>query len=286
MSAGPGMITRETYRVGPASLSVLTGGPEDGDVMLFLHGIPASAELWRGVMIRAASSGYRVYAPDLPGYGYTSVPKQADFSLLGASGLLAAWLDDQGLQKIWLIGHDIGGGVAQLLALARPRRFTSLTFSNAIIGDSWPVRPILAFTLFARLRLYAPLAAIGLIPHNPYVAWEFSHAVSDKRALTPEIRKRVFWDSKANDVEGRNAFQRHLLALDNSDTLAVEVRLKTINIPVQLIWGMQDPHQSWERAGKRYLEAFPQAAVTRIEDAGHFLQLEKEAEYWDALMGG
>lgn len=60
----PDRIIRQTASVEAARLSYLEAGPLDARSILFLHGMPASAELWRDVFGEAACSGFRALAPD------------------------------------------------------------------------------------------------------------------------------------------------------------------------------------------------------------------------------
>lgn len=83
-----------------------TGAP-----VILVHGIPTSPRLWRHVMPLVQG---RCLAWEMPGYG-TSIPQGAnkDLSLSAQAGYLLEWLDSLNLgQKPVLVGHDLGGGVA------------------------------------------------------------------------------------------------------------------------------------------------------------------------------
>ena len=277
-------LERKTHYLGETKLSVLEGGVAEKGTVLFIHGIPASAELWRDIAERVIAQGYRVLAPDLPGYGLTRLPKDADYSLAGAAELLMEWLREDIAEKVYLVAHDIGGGVAQRMITAAPGLFVKATFSNAIIGDSWPVRPIILMRLMARLGLLVPMGKVGLMP-NPYATWELRHSVVQQAHMKPEVRQRVFWDGKFRDEEGRKQFARHLLALNPDHTIEVEAAMMNFNHPVQLIWGMRDKHQTWMDVGKRYLKRWPDAQVVKLDGAGHFLQIDDPVEFSEALLG-
>ena len=72
---------------GGAQLSLLEAGPADGQPLVLLHGIPTSAELWRGIMPKLAAEGFRCLAPNLPGYGMTRLSPDGDYSIFGAACL-------------------------------------------------------------------------------------------------------------------------------------------------------------------------------------------------------
>ncbi|MDX1614675.1 MAG: alpha/beta hydrolase [Candidatus Promineifilaceae bacterium] len=276
-------ILRRHVVLGAVELAYLEIGPPAAPTMLLLHGIPTGAELWRETMVPLGLAGYRVCAPDLPGYGQTRVPATGDHSLAGAADLLARWMETAQLGPSWVVGHDLGGAVAQILAVRRPRLVQRLTLTNTVVGDSWPVRPVKLLRLLARLRLYVPLAALGLFP-NPYATWELRRAFTDPQRLRFTAAQRVFWDGKIKTHEGRQAFSRHLRALDPVQTEAIVGQLGQIAAPVQIVWGRQDPFQPWARIGRRLVGLLPNPAVQLLNEAGHFTPLEQPEALAAALL--
>ena len=271
-----------------AMLSALVAGPEDGPPVVLLHGMPASAELWRGVLPRLAEVGYRAWAPDLPGYGGTRLPRGGDHSVAGAAELITAWLSGKGTESspgrpVWLVGHDLGGAAAQVLVSRRPELVSRLTLGDTVVEDSWPVTPIRIFRLLARLGLYVPLAAMGLVP-NPYAWRELRKGFSNPAVCDRSIAERVFWDTKAKDPEGRRAFSRHLASLDSRQTVEVAPRLAELEVPVLLLWGRDDVFQIWGEVGERLRTLLPDPDVKVVEAAGHFFPLERPKAYVAGLL--
>lgn len=273
---------RRQHRLDGFELSVLEAGPEDGEPVVLLHGIPSGAELWRDVLTRLGGAGYRAYAPDLPGYGLTRVPADADHSLAGAAELVAAWLRDRGIGPVWLIGHDLGAS-AQILAVRHPDLVSRLSLTNTVVEDTWPVWPVRLLRLVARAGLYPAMVRLRLFP-NPYLRRELRRAFADPDRLTDDHLDRVFFDGKILDVEGRRAFQRHVAAITNDDTVAVAGDLADLDVPCQLVWGMDDPFQPWELAGVRLVELLPDPAVIQLPDCGHFTPLECPDRLVEALV--
>lgn len=273
---------RRQHRLDGFELSVLEAGPEDGEPVVLLHGIPTGAELWRDVLARLGDAGYRAYAPDLPGYGLTRVPDDADHSLAGAAALVAAWLRDRGIGPVWLVGHDLGAS-AQILAVRHPDLVARLSLTNTVVEDTWPVWPVKLLRLAARAGLYPALVRLRLFP-NPYLHRELRRAFADPDRLTDDHLQRVFFDGKVHDAERRRAFQRHVAAITNDDTVAVADDLADLDVPCQLVWGMDDPFQPWELAGVRLAELLPDPAVTQLPDCGHFTPLECPDRLIEALL--
>lgn len=273
---------RRQHRLGEFELSVLEAGPEDGEPVVLLHGIPTGAELWREVLTRLGDEGYRVYAPDLPGYGLTRVPEDADHSLAGAAELVAAWLRDRGTGPVWLVGHDLGAS-AQTLAVRHPDLVSRMSLTNTVVDDTWPVAPVKLLRAVARLGLYPAMVRAKLFS-NPYLHRELRRAFSDPDRLTDDHLHRVIFDGKVSDADGRRAFQRHVGAVTNEDTREIVDDLADLDIPCQLVWGMADPFQPWELAGVRLLGLLPDPAVTQLPDCGHFTPLECPDRLTQALL--
>ncbi|WP_373494750.1 alpha/beta fold hydrolase [Aquiflexum sp.] len=146
--------TRIKYSVHGSELSVIAKGKPTDPVVLFLHGIPANAELWRQTMETVSKAGYYCMAPDLPGYGLSRIRSKKFYSLKGTAELFIKWLHQEGFQDVWLVGHDIGGGIAQLMAVNQPYIFSKITLSNCITDDSWPVKSVQDMIKAAKLGLF------------------------------------------------------------------------------------------------------------------------------------
>ncbi len=277
------MPSRHRVLVNDSQLSLLQCGPVDGPVALFLHGIPTGAELWRDVLVTLAERGYRCLAPDLIGFGQTIVPDTADHSILASAHLLRDWIEQEDLNSIWLISHDIGGGVGQLLLTACEDRFLRCSISNSITADTWPVPMIRLMRIAARLGLFAPLAATGIM--STWVGrFLLGAAVHDRSVLTDDVLSRVFWDTKVTTPEGRLKIQKLLAALDSTHTQDNMEKLKSVGVPIDLIWAMNDPYQPWHGSGILLNQIFPKARVVHLQQAGHFLQIDAPEKYSAALL--
>lgn len=285
-------LVRRSWAVGGAALSALEGGsaelrdghdPPRDEVVVLLHGIPASAELWRGVMTRLVAAGHHVVAFDLPGYGDTLLPARTDHSLAGAAELLAAWMRIHVGRGVWLVGHDLGGAVAQTVVSRHPTMLRRLTLADTVFEDSWPVRPIRVLRRVARTGLYPLLGAARLLP-DPLLRRELQRGFADPSRATTELLDRVFFDGKVHDDAGRRAFARHLAALDPFQTVAAAGSLSRVPCPSQLVWGCRDVFQPWDRVGVRVEAALPDPDVVLLEGVGHFAPVEDPAGFARALL--
>ena len=276
------LVHRTRTTVDDARLSVLSAGPTGGEPVLLLHGVPTGAELWRETLRCLAAAGYWVLAPDLPGYGETRLPSTGDYSLDGAADLLIRWLRRTGRPPLWVIGHDLGGGVAQIMAARMPGIFSALTLCNTVVGDSWPVAPVRRLRLLARLRLYPALARMGLVDSAPI--WYVLRRAFTQPQRDSDLRQRVFFDSIVHEPEGRRAFAAHLRALDPRQTVAAIPHLRSVSAPVLLLWGLQDRYQPWESSGQRLQTLLADPSVVLLPDAGHFVMLDQPERFVDTLL--
>lgn len=292
-SASRQVIARRTAEVAGAKVSYLEAGPRDGVPLVFFHGMPASAELWRDVLgevagaAGAAKVGYRALAPDLPGYGGTRLPRDGDHSLAGAADLLAAWIEAEvspaSETPVWLVGHDLGGAAAQILVGRRPDLIGRLTLGDTVVEDGWPVAPVRLFRGVASLGLYPVLAAAGLIP-NPYARYELAKGFARPERLGDEAARRVFWDTKVTEPEGRAAFARHLAALDPEQTVEAARRLHRFQGPCLLLWGEKDRFLPVHRDGEGLRRLLPGSDLEILPDAGHFAPLERPRAWAGELL--
>lgn len=109
-------------------LRVIEEGPPEGPCVLFAHGWPDSADLWRSQTPAFVKAGYRVLALDQRGFGESGIPeKVADSHLFKAMGDLERVLDAFEVPSAHLVGHDWGAAVSWLLATFRPERVETLT---------------------------------------------------------------------------------------------------------------------------------------------------------------
>jgi pimeloyl-ACP methyl ester carboxylesterase len=114
-------VTHHWVRVRGVEFHYAEAGSGD-DVVLCLHGWPQHWYEWRHLMAALAADGYRVIAPDLRGFGWSEAPKEGYEKEELADDVLAL-LDELGLERVKLVGHDWGGWIGFLLCLRAPQRF-------------------------------------------------------------------------------------------------------------------------------------------------------------------
>lgn len=242
------MVQRKIYTVDKEELSVLEAGNADDPVIVFLHGIPASAELWRTTILQISKSGYRCLAPDLPGYGQTVIRKEEHYTLSGTATLLTRFFIHNDLENIILVGHDIGGGIAQILATKSEHLFQKLILSNCVTGISWPIPNVEKMIKASKLGLFYWLALFGKFKSDKLYA-ALSRSFVNTKLATSDF-ERIFYDGKFHKGRKVKKLQKMLKVLGNAHTAAIMTSLANIRIPVDLIWAMEDKYQPWEKSGQ------------------------------------
>lgn len=103
-------------------------GPEDGDVIVLLHGFPQTSSSWAGVVPHLHAAGFRTIAPDQRGYSPGArPPRRRDYRLDHLVGDTVALIEATGHDAVHLVGHDWGAAVAWSTAAAHPDVVRTLT---------------------------------------------------------------------------------------------------------------------------------------------------------------
>lgn len=111
------------------------------DVLLLLHGFPASSHQYRN-LIPLLATRYRVIAPDLPGFGYTKTPADFTYSFETLTNTVAEFLDTLSIARFSVYVFDYGAPVGFRLALQRPKAIQAIISQNGNayvegLGDVW-----------------------------------------------------------------------------------------------------------------------------------------------------
>jgi pimeloyl-ACP methyl ester carboxylesterase len=119
-------------------LHVAEAGPEDGPLVVLLHGFPEHWRAWRAYFAPLAEAGYHVVAPDQRGYGASDKPAGAgayDLDVLAAD--VCGLADHFGRRRFSLVGHDWGASVGWWLATTHPERLERLVAISAPHPAVW-----------------------------------------------------------------------------------------------------------------------------------------------------
>lgn len=231
----------------------------EGVPVVLVHGIPTSPDLWRHVIPRL--KGVRVLAWEMVGYGQSiSEGRERDISVAQQAEYLASWMQELGIEKAILAAHDLGGGVAQILAVRHPKLCSGLFLTNAIGYDSWPIPSVIAMRKMGSF--------IRKMPDPMFKAMLLSLFLRGHDDVGKAMDALHVHSHKYVEHDGAAAMIRQMDALDVQDTLAIADKLSSLKIPARLAWGDADQFQKMEY-GKRFSRDL-NAPLRRIEGAKHF----------------
>lgn len=220
-------------------------GPDEGPTLVLVHGAGGSRLHWPPGLRRL--TGATVYTLDLPGHG-RSEGKGCETIACYAS-VVAAFLDAADLDRVTIVGHSMGGAIAQTLALDRSSRV--LTIALIATGARLRVAPSILETIEQDFE-----RAVDLITRY---AWS-PEVDASLKALGQEALRETGPDVLLNDF----------LACDRFDMMD---RLEEIRVPALVVSGTADKLTPTKYA--RFLEErIPNARLITVDGAGHMVMLE------------
>lgn len=110
---------------------------DNGKTVVLLHGKNFNGAYWKQTIEALTADGYRVVVPDQIGFGKSSKPANYQFSFQQLAENTKAVLDELAIDKIFLLGHSMGGMLATRFALMYPERVEKLILENPIGLEDW-----------------------------------------------------------------------------------------------------------------------------------------------------
>lgn len=249
-------LDERRVRVSGGELAVLDiGDPEDPAVVL-LHGVPASSYAWRNLAPLLAPY-LRVIAPDLLGAGASDKPAGADLGLAAHAGRVRELLEVLGVGRFAAVGHGLGGGVAQLLALEGGAE--ALVLLDPLAFDTGPS----AWALHARERLSAGERSAAELVEDA-----FRLGVVQEGRLTSE--DLAAYRRPYEGPEGDAALLRLLEATEGAGLAGRDDDLERLETPMLVLWGEEDVFHPPALA-ERFAEVLQMGSVALLPGCGHFL---------------
>lgn len=238
-----------------------------GPAILLIHGIGDCSDTWREI-IPGLARHYTVIAPDLLGHGRSDKPR-ADYSVAAYANGMRDLISVLGVDRVTVIGHSLGGGVAMQFAYQYPERCERLVLVSS--GGVCPeVNPLLRVAAMPNADLILPLLALGgtrTISH-----WVFKllrHLDSDIGVDASDLM-RVF--DTLPDLTARRAFVRTLRSVVDWRGQAITMLDRcylTQGMPTLLVWGSRDAVIPTEH-GQVAHAAMPGSRLEIFEGSGHF----------------
>jgi len=237
--------------------------------VVLIHGLNNSCLTWSKA-VHGLASDRRVLMPDLPGHGRSARP-DAPYALDWHAHIVARWLATLGLEKLDVIGHSFGGGVAQMLLLECPEQVRRLVLVAAgglgrgvclwLRLASLPGvieylgQPFMA--LGTRLALRSPRD--GVTPQDILELSRFNAQAGSARAFGRSVRDVIGWRGQRRSFHAR----------------AGEIAQLP---PLLVLWGDRDPLIPISHA-RAFAASVEGAAFKVFSGAGHYPYNERPEEF-------
>jgi pimeloyl-ACP methyl ester carboxylesterase len=222
-------------------------GPAGGPVVVLVHGLGGRSEDWRDLAPYLAQAGFRVYLPDLPGYGRSEQPADFSYSVPDEAEAVVGFMDALGLNRVDLGGWSMGGGIVQHVAFRHPERVRRLMLFDSIGIFEKPTWDTRLFTPATPGEL-DQLDAL-LMPHPPRVP-DF-------------IAQDILRLSRKNAWVIHRALDTMLTGRDATDRI-----LPQLKMPVLIVWGAEDRIIPL-RLGEEMHSLVPQSQLEVFPGCGH-----------------
>jgi pimeloyl-ACP methyl ester carboxylesterase len=276
------VVAREMLTINGQRIMYRTAGPgtPDAPVVLLIHGIAGRAAQWDATM-RSVARHCTVIAPDLLGHGNSAKPR-GDYSLgayaIGIRDLMLAL----GYERVTVVGHSLGGGIAMQFAYAYPMLTERLVLvSSGGLGRE--VHGLLKAVTWPGAEWVLPLIAGGRI--QAIGASIRGALVGTGLTTGPDVDEMMRSFGSLKDPAARRAFIYTIRSVIDARGQRVSAadRLHLADlVPTMIIWGSRDPiipaaHGRWAH------EQMPNSRLEILEGVGHFPQLERPEQIADLL---
>ena len=239
------------------------------DVLVLVHGTPFNRSMWHPQLTAAASAGWRVIAPDLRGYGETTVvPGKTLFDVFASD--LAALLDQLGVDRVALGGLSMGGQIVMQFARQYPDRVRGLvlaaTFPQTDTDEGIRRRNAMADRLVAE----------GMLPYATEVLPRM--LAPGSIAALPGVAEHVTRMMRTTNPAGAAAALR-----GRSERPSYEDTLATLAVPALIVVGSEDAFTTRQDA-ERMRDLVRDSELVWLDGIGHMPNLEAPDAFNAALV--
>jgi pimeloyl-ACP methyl ester carboxylesterase len=263
-------------QLGDVRLAIAEAGTGGRPIML-VHGFTGAKEDFTDFLEPLAEQGWHAVAPDLRGHGASDHPADEEsYSLALMAGDLLALADALGWKRFVLLGHSMGGMIAQHLLLAAPERVGALVLMDTTHGPvDWvePDTAVLAAAVVREDGIAALMEALKVLrDEDPFTTPAFLRLLHEQPGYSEFCDAKLLASAPAMWLAMASAL------LNQPDRLD---QLAEVDVPTLVIVGEQDT--PFVVHGERMAKTIPNARLAVIPDAGHSPQFENTAAWWAAF---
>lgn len=258
------------------NLHIAVAGPEDGPLVVLLHGFPEFWFGWKNQIQPLAEKGYRVVAPDQRGYNLSDKPEGIDnYTVDHLRDDVIGIIEHFQKKTAIVIGHDWGGAVAWHLAATRPEYVEKLIVLNIPHPKAMP-RVLKKNPLQWMKSSYIAFFQLPNLPEKALGMGEFK-----------TMQQSIEQTSKP-DTFSKHEMEQYRAAWSQSDALTAmlnwyrairrgsfrQVPETKIKVPVRIIWGMGDQFLS-PMLAKESMSFCEEVNLAFVGEATHWIQHEQ-----------
>ena len=260
------VVHHRTVQANGVDVFYREAGPKDAPAVLLLHGFGASSHMFRDLLPQLAT-GYRVLAPDLPGFGMTQPEAGFRYTFDNLADVIDAFTVATGLQRYAIYVFDYGAPVGWRLAVRHPDRITAIVSQN---GNAYEegLSPGWA-SMQAAWADPTPANREALRKFNTLdmLKWQYVEGVQDTSVVAPDGYLL------AHEAVGRIGVDAQMdLLVDYGQNIKqyaqLHAYLRQHQPPLLAIWGRNDPF-FLPQGAEAFKRDNPKAEI-RFLDTGHF----------------
>lgn len=259
----------KTAKVDGLDIAYREAGPANAPTLLLLHGFPTSSHMFRD-LIPALADKFHIVAPDLPGFGRSSMPSRSEFTYTfdHLADVISRFTEVMGLKKFGIYIFDYGSPVGLRIAVKHPERISAIISQNGNayvegLSDGW--NPIRAYWKDPSDANRDALRGF-LAPEATY--WQYTHGTTDPTRVSPD---GYSLDDFYMARPGAHDVQLDLL-LDYASNVAMypdfHAYFKKHQPPILAVWGKNDPF--FLPPGAEAFKRDVPGARVEFFDTGHF----------------
>lgn len=222
-------------------------GPEGGPPVVLVHGLGGRSEDWEKLAPYLRKAGYRVYLPDLPGFGQSERPANFSYSVTDQSKIVVGFFDALGLKKADLGGWSMGGWIVQLVAANSPERVSRLVLFDSAglyMKPEWDT------------KLFTPISPSEvekldklLMPHPP--------------SLPGFVARDIMRVSREHAWVMHRSLDTMLQGRETTDALLPNLKMRVL-----IVWGELDQITPLSE-GQKIHQLIPQSQMDVVAGCGH-----------------
>lgn len=272
-------LEHSTIETNGIRLHVVQTGPKSGVPVVLLHGFPEFWYGWRKQIPALVEAGCRVIVPDQRGYNLSDKPEGVKaYSVYTLVDDIIGLIDALGYEKVNLVGHDWGAGVAWTLAILHPERLQRLSIMN--VPHPAVMRRFLMRDFEQMRRSW--YVFLFQLPWLPEAGMKRDNWRGAERSLRGSSKLNSFTDEdimKYKEAWSQPGAMTSMLnwyraMIRHTPRPPADLRIK---VPTLMMWGMQDFALS-HRMARPSMDYVDDGNLILFPEASHWVHLDAAEE--------